>query len=217
MLAGVGLLSTLFLSGCATTPSHVVVHDSMVDQQILSASEDIQRQVQRIAASNDAVPFDRYKGFPVPKPSPEINSTPSGSFPRAGIRDESNQDRSKYSLAMLNKEVRVQWNGVAPTVVSQLATYAGWTYGGQFDKDSHPVDSNACPVVNIPLSQGTVMGALKDIGNQMGTKADVNLNPYTRVISIKTHETGTQSALTPKKETRKLSGISSADTFFGGN
>lgn len=210
-------MSVLLLSGCATATPHIVVHDSMVDQQILSASEDIHRQVQRIAASNEAVSFGQYKGFPVPKPSPEINSTPAGSFPPKGVRDASNQDRSKESLAMLNKEVRVQWNGVAPTVVSQLATYAGWTYGGQFDKNSKPIDSNACPAVNIPLSQGTVMGALKDIGNQMGGKADVDLNPYTRVISIKTNETADLPASASKVDTDNSSDSSSANAFFGGN
>lgn len=78
----------------------------------------------------------------------------------------------------LQHAVTLNWTGPAEPLVMELAKKAGYTYGTLGSEPAVPV------LVNIQATNQPLIEILRNIGLQMGSRADLKVNGQTRVMEI---------------------------------
>lgn len=83
----------------------------------------------------------------------------------------------------LQRALTLNWTGPAEPLVRELAKKAGYTYGTLGTTPAVPV------LVNIQATNQPLIEILRNIGLQMGSRADLKVNGETRIMEI--HYTST--------------------------
>lgn len=78
----------------------------------------------------------------------------------------------------LQRAVTLEWNGPAEPLVQELARKAGYNYNVVGDKPPLPV------LVNLKTTNKPLINVLRDIGLQMGARADLKVDGQTRAMEI---------------------------------
>lgn len=78
----------------------------------------------------------------------------------------------------LQKAVTFTWSGPVEDVVREIAARAGYTFRTVGDRPPVPV------LVNLDIYNEPMIEVLRDIGLQMGTRADLRLDAQSRAVEV---------------------------------
>lgn len=83
----------------------------------------------------------------------------------------------------LQRAVTFDWTGPAEPLVQELARKAGYTYGVVGNQPNLPL------IVTVKATNKPLINVLRDIGLQLGARADLKIDGQTRVMEIHYAET----------------------------
>ena len=78
----------------------------------------------------------------------------------------------------LQRAVTLEWTGPAEPLIQELSRKAGYNYGVVGNQPALPI------LVNVKATNKPLINVLRDIGMQMGARADLKIDGHVRIMEV---------------------------------